>query len=264
MRDSETSNPWKSLPSETSTPWKSLPTGDAPLSRTNYSTESENETVTSANDEINLGFSMRMDEEQPQSEIPPHVFTIRPDSKGPKTVGVLLLLGALLLFFQAYGDISLHYAEDLSAEEVELLLSTPNSQGDGTEDVSVEQYQTFHDAARESGGYAVRGYGLGIASIMLFVGGSMLLFLKGSGAKLALGGVGVGITSGITGSLLVKGAADAHLVGVLLLTYEITAYFCGVCMLMCGGIAALPLLNARARLALYPENKVYLKIDAEE
>jgi len=264
MRDSETSNPWKSLPSETYTPWKSLPAGDAALSSTNYSTESKKEAVTAANDEIDLGFSMRMDEEQPQSELSLHVFTIRPDSKGPKTVGVLLLLGALLLFFQAYGDISLHYAEDLSEEFVESVLAVPNSQGDGTEDVSVEQYQTFHDAARESGGYAVRGYGLGIGSLMLFVGGGMLLFLKGSGAKLALGGAGVGITSGITGGLLIKGAADAHLVGALLLNYEILTYLCGVCMLMCGGIAALPLLNARARLALYPENKVYIKTDAEE
>ena len=259
MSDSETSDVLESLQIQ-----DSVVTDDVNLNSTNHSTEEKKETLTTKSDEIDLGFSMRMDEEQPHSEIPPHVFTIRPDSKGPKTVGVLLILGALLLFFQAYGDLSLHYAEDLSGEEVDLLLSTPNSQGDGTEDVSVEQYQTFHDAARESGGYAVRGYGLGIASLMLFVGGGMLLFLKGSGAKLALGGAGVGITSGITGSLFVKGAADAHLVGVLLLTYEITAYFCGVCMFMCGGIAALPLLNARARLALYPENKVYLKTDAEE
>ena len=230
------------------------------------SEDSEKDTVLpdSKGSDVDLGFSMRMDESQPESEMPPYVFTIRPDSKGPKTVGILLLLGALLLFGQAYGDISLHHAEDLSAEEVDLLLSTPNSQGDGTEDVSVEQYQSFHDAARESGGYAIRGYGLGITGLMLFIGGGMLFFLKGSGAKLALGGAGIGMASGIAGSLLVKGAADAHLVGVLLLTYEITAYLCGVCMFMCAGIAALPLLNARARLALYPENKVYLKTDAEE
>tara|TARA_B110000483_G_scaffold20872_1_gene23465 strand:- start:82 stop:738 length:657 start_codon:yes stop_codon:yes gene_type:complete len=214
--------------------------------------------------EVDLGFSMRMDDSQPESEIPPHIFTIRPDTKGPKSIGVLLVLSALLLFGLAYGDISLHQAEDLSDEEVELILSTPNSQGDGTEDLSVEQYQKFHDAARDSGGYALRGYGLGLAGVMVLVGGIMLLFLKGAGAKLAVGGATLGMASGISGSLLVKGAADAHLIGVLLLTYEITTYFCGVCMAMCIGLAALPLINARARLALYPENKVQLKTDAEE
>ena len=99
---------------------------------------------------------------------------------------------------------------------------------------------------------------------MLFVGGILLFLLKGSGAKLALGGAFTGMASGIGGSLLVKGAADTHLVGVLLLTYEITAYFCGVCMFMCAGVSALPLINARARLALYPEQKVVFKTDAEE
>tara|TARA_B110000483_G_C18201534_1_gene545465 strand:- start:4008 stop:4664 length:657 start_codon:yes stop_codon:yes gene_type:complete len=214
--------------------------------------------------DVDLGFSMRMDENQPESEIPPHVFAIQPDSKGPKSIGILLILSALLLFGLAYGDISLHQAEDLSNEEVELILSTPNSQGDGTEDISVDQYQKFHDAARDSGGYAIRGYGLGLAGIMILFGGVMLLSLKGAGAKLAVGGGILGMASGISGSLLVKGAADANLIGVLLLTYEITTYLCGVCMAMCIGLAALPLINARARLALYPENKVQLKIDTEE
>ena len=214
--------------------------------------------------DVELGFSMRMDENQPEADMPTDLFAIRPDTKGPKSIGVLLLLSALLLFGLAYGDISLHQAVDLSDEEVDLILSTPNSQGDGTEDISVEQYQKFHDAARESGGYALRGYGLGLAGVMLLIGGIMLLSLNGAGAKLAVGGATLGMVSGISGSLLVKGAADTHLVGVLLLTYEITTYLCGVCMAMCIGLAALPLINARARLALYPENRVVLKTDNEE
>tara|TARA_B100001093_G_scaffold508367_1_gene570417 strand:- start:3273 stop:4010 length:738 start_codon:yes stop_codon:yes gene_type:complete len=212
--------------------------------------------------DVDLGFSMRMSENQP--EYIPDAFPIRPDTKGPKSIGILLIFGALFLFFQAYGDVSLHQAEDLSTAEVEMLLVTPNSQGDGSDNVSVEQYQEFHDAARESGGYALRGYGLGVSSIMLLVGGTLLFFLNGSGAKLSLGGAVTGMVTGIWGSLLVKGAADAHLAGVLLLTYEIAGYFCGVCMFMCAGMAALPLINVRARLALYPEQKVRLVNDAEE
>jgi len=213
--------------------------------------------------DVDLGFSMRMDENQPVAEMPTDLFAVRPDTKGPKTVGVLLLFGAFLLFFQAYGDIGLHNATDLDDEEVGLILDVPNSQGDGNNDISTEQYQTFHDAARESGGYALRGYGLLIASLLLFVGGGMLIFLNGFGAKIALGGASIGLITGIAGSLMVKGAADTHLQGVLLLTYEITTYLCGVCMAMCAGIAALPLINTRARLALYPENKVYLANEEE-
>jgi len=213
--------------------------------------------------DVDLGFSMRMDENQPEADIPTDLFAVRPDTKGPKTVGVLLLFGAFLLFFQAYGDIGLHSATDLDDEEVGLILDVPNSQGDGNNDISTEQYQTFHDAARESGGYALRGYGLLIASLLLFVGGGMLIFLNGFGAKIALSGASIGLITGIAGSLMVKGAADTHLQGVLLLTYEITTYLCGVCMAMCAGIAALPLINTRARLALYPENKVYLANEEE-
>lgn len=215
-------------------------------------------------EEVSLGFSMRMDDNQPESEIPLDLFAVRPDTKGPRTIGILLILGALVLLGQAYGDIGLHSATDLSNDEVQLILDVPNSQGDGSNDISTEQYQTFHDAARESGGYALRGYGLVLASLLLITGGIMLIFLNGLGAKLAVSGASIGLITGIAGSLMVKGAADTHLEGVLLMTYEITTYLCGVCMVMCLGIAALPMINARARLALYPENKVILKNDAEE
>ena len=41
---------------------------------------------------------MRMDENQPEPQIPVDLFAIRPDTKGPKSIGVLLILGALVLF----------------------------------------------------------------------------------------------------------------------------------------------------------------------
>jgi len=213
----------------------------------------------SSSPDVDLGFSMRMDANQPETQIPADLFAIRPDSKGPKSIGVLLILGAIVLFFQAYGDVGLHFSEDLSNEEVEAILEVPNSQGDGSTELTVEQYQTFHDAARESGGYALRGFGLIVASALLLVGGIMLLFLNGLGAKLSLSGAVIGLVTGIAGSLLIKEAADIHLVGVLLFTYEVYSYLCGVCMVMCAGMAALPLINARARLALFPENRVVLE-----
>ena len=226
--------------------------------------ESDLEILPKDGDEtVDLGFSMRMDESQLEAELPPDLFAVRPDTKGPRSIGILLILGALVLLGQAYGDIGLHNAADLSDEGIGMILEVPNSQGDGSSEVTTEEYQTFHDAARESGGYALRGYGLVLASLLLIAGGVLLILLNGLGAKLAVSGATLGLVSGTAGSLMVKGAADAHLEGVLLLTYEITTYLCGVCMVMCLGMAALPMINARARLALYPEHKVTLSKESE-
>ena len=130
--------------------------------------ESDLEILPKKGDEsVDLGFSMRMDESQLEAELPPDLFAVRPDTKGPRSIGILLILGALVLLGQAYGDIGLHNAADLSDEEVGMILEVPNSQGDGSSEITTEEYQTFHDAARESGGYALRGYGLVLASLLL-------------------------------------------------------------------------------------------------
>jgi hypothetical protein len=212
---------------------------------------------------LDLGFSMRMDDEGAVPSAPVDMFAIRPDVKGPKSVAVLVFLGALLLAFQAYGDYELHNAEDLSDEDIAILLETPNSQASDEDDLTVEQYQKFHDAARESGGYALRAGGLGLGVSLMIVGSVLLFQLKPSGAWLNLSGALIGLVSGVAGSWLLGGAASENLAGPLLLTYEIVTYFCGVCMLTCIGLTTLPLLNARARLALYPEQKVTLVVEEE-
>ena len=52
--------------------------------------------------DMDLGFSMRMEDEDSVPTPPIDMFAIRPDTKGPKSVAVLIILGALLLAFQAY------------------------------------------------------------------------------------------------------------------------------------------------------------------
>ena len=91
--------------------------------------ESDLEILPEKGDEtVDLGFSMRMDESQLEAELPPDLFAVRPDTKGPRSIGILLILGALVLLGQAYGDIGLHNAADLSDEEVGMILEVPNSQ----------------------------------------------------------------------------------------------------------------------------------------
>ena len=213
--------------------------------------------------DMDLGFSMRMEDEASVPTPPLDMFAVRPDTKGPKSVAVLIFLGAILLAGQGYGDYQLHTAEDLSDSEVETLLTTPNSQADDADDITVEQYQEFHDQARDSGGYGLRAGGLAIGTLLMFVGSIFLFQLKPWGAWLNVAGAGIGLVAGVAGSWLIGDAAVNNLSGPLLLTYEISTYFCGVCMVTCIGLAGLPLLNARARMALYPNPKVRIAHEEE-
>ncbi len=213
--------------------------------------------------DLDLGFTMRMDDADAVPAPPVDMFAVRPDPKGPKTVAVLILLGAILLGYQGYGDYQFHTAEDLSDSEVATLLITPNSQASDADDLTVEQYQGFHDQARDSGGYGIRAVGFAITALMMIIGSILLFQLKPLGAWMNVIGASIGLISGVVGSWLVGGAAVDSLTGPLLLTYEISTYFCGVCMATCLSLAALPLLNARARLALYSSPKVLLVSEQE-
>ena len=76
----------------------------------------------------------------------PDMFAIRPDRKGPKTVAVLLLFGALFFAILAYTDLTNANSEELSQAQIETLINVPNQQG---ENLSVEQYQDFHKEINE-------------------------------------------------------------------------------------------------------------------
>ena len=69
-------------------------------------------------------------------------------------------------------------------------------------------------------------------------------------------GAAIGLIMGVFGSILINDAASEFLAGPLILTYKIFTYLCGVCMFICGALTSLPLLNARARMALNGGNKV--------
>ena len=173
---------------------------------------------------------------------------IKPDRRGPKTIAILLFFGGLLILFQAYTDYQSHNLADISDAEVDRLLETPNSQSDSP--ITNEQYQQFHDDARDSGAYLIRAIGLAISGSLVVFGSVNLYRLYSSGPKIATTGAVIGFVSGLYGSHLVRLASDDNLSGALLLTYEIFVYLCGTCMFLCGAFSALPLINARAKAAL--------------
>ena len=193
--------------------------------------------------EKKFDFSIIMDENE--TSTPSDIWgdiPIKPDRKGPKTIAVMIFIGGLLILFQAYSDFTANGLEDVPDSEVERLLETPNSQSETP--ITPEQYQQFHDDARDSGGYLIRSIGLFISGSLVLFGSVNLFRLLSSGPKIATLGAGIGFVSGLYGSHLIRVASDDNLGGALLLTYEIFTYLCGTCMFLCGAFSALPLINA--------------------
>ncbi len=211
-----------------------------------------------------LGISIMMGKEDSIPEgpqFPSDLLAVRADKKGPQTVAILLMLGAILIAGQAYGDWQLNSAQDLSDSETEEILVALNSQ-DG-EELSVKDYQNFHDVARDSGGYLLRASGLGLGAVLMLIGGPLLFKLNPLGAKLSIAGASIGFLGGVAGSYQLNQAAMETLHGPLSFTYEMMMYLCGVCMAICVALAVMPLFNVAARMALYGEDKIVLVQEEE-
>ena len=192
----------------------------------------------------------------------PDMFAVRPDRKGPKTVAILLLLGGIFFAILGYADLSNHGSEALSDSQIQTLINVPKQQGDN---LSIEQFQEFHKGVNEENGYLIRGASFGLGSILVIVGSVLLYLMKPLGGKLALAGSTIALVGGIFGNVIIHDAAREHLHDSMLIqTYEITGYLCGVCTFLCGALALLPLINARARLAFDEANAVELVQDESE
>ncbi|MBR96583.1 MAG: hypothetical protein CMA81_07205 [Euryarchaeota archaeon] len=209
--------------------------------------------------EKQFDFSIRMDKENSTPELEPFDITVTPDTKGPKSVAILMFFGGLLLILLAFGDFQLSQQEDLTDEEIEIILETPNADLDT--DISNDDYQKFHDSARQ--GYLIRAAGLAISGSLIVLGAPFLYSLNKKGAYLGIEGAAIGLVTGVLGSMMINDAAVEYLSGPLLLTYKLLTYSCGICMLICGAMTSLPLVNARARMALNGKHRVKIKADSE-
>ena len=193
-----------------------------------------------------------------RDSVSPSDLEIRPDEKGPRNLAVILFLSSIIVAGMGWQDWQLHN-DGLSDEQIETFLATPNSQPG--EPTTVEQYRAFEADVRDNNGYLLRGVSLMLASVCLFVGAPMLYRLQRNGARLCSVGALVGLVGGVVGSVAINDAAQTHLGDAMKLTYQIWVYLCGTTMGLCLAVAALPLLNVRARLALHP--RVELHHEAE-
>jgi len=201
-------------------------------------------------DELGISIMMGKEDSIPKGpQYPSDILAVRADKKGPKTVAILLMLGAVIIAMQAYDDWQFNSAQDLSDSYVEDTLITLNSQGG--EELTGEDYQNFHDAARGGG------------ATLLFIGSPLLFKLNPLGAQLAIAGASIAFLGGVFGSYQLNQAAIETQHASLSLTYEIVMYLCGVCMAVCIALAVMPLFNVAARMALYGEDKVFLVQEEE-
>ena len=193
-------------------------------------------------------FSIRMKNEEGLAP-PAALFAPRPDRKGPKTIAILLILGALTMGWTSYGYIQLSFADDISQNELDEILTAIRDSG---ENVTDEEYQGFHDDARDGGAYALRGWSVMVGSILIVLGGVLLFKLNINGPKFALLGSGIAAIGGVYSYWMTYQLSEDMLPPALILVEKIFAYLCGFCMVICGCMAALPLFNASARMALEP------------
>ena len=194
------------------------------------------------NDEV----SIRMKDDEGLAP-PAFLFAPRPDKKGPKTIAVLLVMGSILMILVGWGDFQNSRAADFPDADLDAILENYNNQ---EINITAEEYQEYHDELREDGAYSVRGYSLMIGGVLVLVGGIMLFRLNKTGVKLSLAGSIIGLVGGFVGTWMMTQVSSEMLPKEVTTVTELMSYLCGVCMLVCVALAALPLLNASARAAL--------------
>lgn len=194
-------------------------------------------------------FSIRMKNEEGLAP-PAALFATRPDRKGPKTIAILLILGAALMGVTSFGDIQMSFSEDLSQNELDTLLTNVRDNG---ENITDDEYQDYHDEVRDDGAYSLRGWSVMVGAILILLGGVLLFALNINGPKFALAGSVIAATGGLYANWIIYNLSEDMLPPALILVNKILAYLCGFCMVICGCMAALPLFNASARMALMPK-----------
>ena len=99
---------------------------------------------------------------------PAFIFAPRPDKKGPKTIAILLIMGSLIMILVGWGDIQNSMRDDFPEEGNDII---SNFENNDEVNVTIDDYQEFHDEIRDNGYYTIRGYSLTIGGGLLIVGG---------------------------------------------------------------------------------------------
>ena len=192
--------------------------------------------------------------DNPETQFVP--FSNRPDKKGPKTIAIVLFFGAISMILMGFGDLQNSSRDDYLNAETQI---KPHQDQDVN--VTVEEYQIYHDELKKDGAYTVRGISFSAGGLLVLVGSILLYKLKSIGAKLSVSGAVIGLGGGYYGTRMMSKVAEDFLPEEMVLITELWSYIAATCMTICLALAVLPLINSSARLAL--DQKVTLVIEEE-
>ena len=182
------------------------------------------------------------------------MYDVRPDKKGPRNIGVVLIIGGIILLLYSISNFSLH-SSGMTEEEAQTLLKNSNRQSN--ENTTLDQYREFESLSQNEGSFLYKAVGLFIAGISSIIGGILLRQLNSNGPYIAIGGVGLGGCAVFFSSIQLYQSSQQFLNDSLQLTYMSALYLWTVSLGLCFALSALPAINFRSRLAMNPSVKVH-------
>jgi hypothetical protein len=173
---------------------------------------------------------------------------IRPNPSIPRTIGIFLILGSLVVIFDGGGSLATHFSE-LSeagaANQVELMKML------GV-DISVEEMIQWDSEFKNSNYHLITGLIKVSAGILLFIGGVQLLLKKYLGGIFSLSGGGLWFLSQVISIYWATIIEDE--IGISLATqWDLAATaMCFICNLFCLILPLIPMFGPAGRAALTP------------
>lgn len=173
---------------------------------------------------------------------------IRPNPGIPKTIGIFLILGSLLVIFEGGGSLFTHFSElseDEAATQVELMKML------GVE-ITVDEMLQWDSEFKDSNYHLITGLIKVIAGLLLFIGGVQLILQKYLGGIFSLFGGGLWFLSQVI-SIYWATIIEERIDISLATQWDLAATaICFICNLFCLILPLIPMFAPAGRAALTP------------
>ncbi len=197
--------------------------------------------------EDELGTVILSSQDIHSSSIMPEI-PIRPNTSIPKTIGVLMILGSLLVIFEGGGSILTHFTELTTSgaeDQVELMKLI------GV-DVTVDEFIQWDAEFKESNFHLITGAIKLCAGILILVGGIQLFLRKYIGIKISLSGGSLWFLTQVT-SIFWASAIESKIDISLATQWDVAVTaMCFICNAFCILLPLIPMLAPAGKAALLP------------
>ncbi len=181
------------------------------------------------------------------SSIMPEI-PIRPNTSIPKTIGVLMVLGSLLVIFDGGGAILTHFTELTTSgaeDQVELMKLI------GV-DITVDEYLEWDSEFKESNFHLITGTIKFCAGVLIFIGGIQLFLRKYVGIKVSLSGGGLWFSVQLI-SIFWASSIESNIDISLATQWDVAATaMCFICNAFCILLPLIPMFAPAGKAALMP------------